>query len=637
MQNTFRLEDWIIRPQRSIIERGDETVHLKPKSMAVLECLALTAGEVVSRDTLFDTVWPGAVVSDDTLTQCIVELRKAFGDTAHDAKYIETIPKKGFRLVPAVESINGDPGNGKVESQPQISAGDERWYLSGRVVSIAAGVVFVVIVVAWNWLASPERQRTLIIEDTPSIAVLPFVHLGPATDQEYFADGLSEDLLNKLARIKDLRVSGRTSSFYFKGKNETLEEIGSALDVGYVLEGSVRRAGDELRITSQLVDVSNGYQVWSDNYDRPLDDIFEIQDEIAEAVAMALSITLGVGDIGSLVGGTTNPDAYNEYLLAQSLYREFTPGSISAALEKFKLAIEIDSNYALAWERIADIYVSSLYAPGLELPGDWRELSEEALNRAISLAPTSQAIIATTAYRHIHLNEWQEAARVLERGENPETSTNDTLVRTNAHLLGSVGRNREAIPLMERARRLDPLSGVVGIYLVPEYVEVGRYEEADAELERSWNLGKYRPLFGAIGLGLAFSSRNPRLMEKWVDRFLEVQNNYGREDFTVMFDLIDDREAALDWLRENHEAGEEVVPRYFISMWAAYHGDAELALKALPSYPNPAFYWYESKAGIRRLEGFKNIVRELGLVDYWREFGWSEHCRPVGEDDFECE
>ena len=161
--------------------------------------------------------------------------------------------------------------------------------------------------------------------------------MSPSGDLEYFADGLSEDLLNKLARIKDLRVSGRTSSFYFKGKNEALEEIGKALDVGYVLEGSVRRAGDELRITSQLVEVSNGYQMWSDNYDRPLVDIFEIQNEIAEAVAMALSITLGVGEIGGLVGGTANPDAYNEYLLAQSLHREFTPASNAAALDHLGL------------------------------------------------------------------------------------------------------------------------------------------------------------------------------------------------------------------------------------------------------------------------------------------------------------
>lgn len=219
-----------------------------------------------------------------------------------------------------------------------------------------------------------------------------------------------------------LRVTGRTSSFYFKDKNKAQQDIGKILDVGYVLEGSVRRVGDKFRITAQLVDVSNGYQVWSDNFDRPLENIFKIQDEITEAVSIALSITLSVGDIGGLIGGTINPDAYKEYLLAQSLYREFTPDSVAAALEKFKLAIEIDPNYALAWERLADIYITSLYLPGLELHGDWRKLSAKALNRAMSLAPTSQAVIATTAYRHIHLYEWQETARVLERGENPRAT-----------------------------------------------------------------------------------------------------------------------------------------------------------------------------------------------------------------------
>ena len=570
MQNAFRLGDWIVRPHRSIIERGDEIVHLKPKSIAVLECLAFTTDEVVSRDTLFNTVWPGAVVSDDVLTQAIVELRKAFGDTVRDARFIETIPKKGFRLVPEVVPIGDTQIRDLAPSTPSEAAASGGWYSSGRNLSAVAGLILIAAVLVWYWLPPTVRQKTLVIEDTPSIAVLPFVYLGAGKDEQYFADGLSEDLLNKLARIKGLRVSGRTSSFYFKDKNEALEDIGKILDVGHVLEGSVRRAGDELRITAQLVDVSNGYQVWSENFDRPLEDIFQIQDDIAEAVSIALSITLSVGDIGGLIGGTTNPDAYNEYLLAQSLYREFTPGSISAALEKFKLAIEIDPNYALAWERIADIYISSLYPSGLELRGDWRKLSDEALNRAISLAPTSQAVIATTAYRHIHLNEWQEAARVLERGENPEISTNDTLVRTNAHLLGSVGRSREAIPLMERARRLDPLSGIVSIYLVPEYVEAGLFEQANADLERIWNLGEYQSLFGWIGLGLAFSSRNLELIEQWVGRFLEFNNDYGGVVHSQMLDMINDREGALSWLRNNFSKDEEVVPRYAISLWAAY-------------------------------------------------------------------
>ena len=634
-KESFNVGDWCVEPLMNRISLGPDSISLRPQLMELLVYLAERNGQVANLEGIHDDLWSGKVVSTGTIYNCVAELRHAFARYDAQTTYIETIPKKGYRLAASVSGADTqirDPA----PSTPSAAAANERWYSSGRNLSAAAGLILIAAVLVWYWWAPTARQRTLVIEDTPSIAVLPFVDLGPGKDQEYFADGLSEDLLNKLARIKDLRVIGRTSSFYFKDKNEALQDIGKTLDVGHILEGSVRRAGDELRITAQLVDVSNGYQVWSDNFDRPLEDIFQIQDEIAEAVSMALSITLSVGDIGGLIGGTTNPDAYNEYLLAQSLYREFTPGSISAAVEKFKLAIEIDPNYALAWERLADIYVSSLYLSGLELHGDWRKLSDEALNRAISLAPTSQAVIATTAYRHIHLNEWQEAARVLERGENPEISTNDTLVRTNAHLLGSVGRGREAIPLMERARRLDPLSAIVSIYLVPEYVEAGRFEEADADLERIWNLGEYQSLFGQIGLGLAFSSRNLELMEEWVGRFLEFNNNHGGEVHLLMFDMIDDREGALSWLRNNYSEDEEVVPRYAISMWAAFHGDAELALKTLPDYANPQMLWYDNYSEIRRLEGFKDIVLELGLVDYWREFGWSEHCRPVGEDDFEC-
>jgi TolB-like protein/DNA-binding winged helix-turn-helix (wHTH) protein len=629
----FRLDDWVIRPQRSIVEREDKTVHVKPKSMAVLVCLAEANGEVVSRDEIFSAVWPGSIVSDDTLTQCVVEIRKAFDDTARDARFIETIPKKGFRLVPKVTSIS--TGSATIDTGPAANVDPKPWYSPRRGLAIAAAAL-VIIAITNYWMGFGERQSTLIIEDSKSIAVLPFLDLGAERDQEYFADGLSEDLINKLAQIRNLRVSGRTSSFYFRDKDEELAQIGRTLDVGHIVEGSVRRVEDQLRVTAQLVDTSNGFQLWSENYDRPIEDIFSIQDEIAESVATALSIKLGVGEIGGLIGGTANPAAYNEYHLAQSLYREFTPDSILTALEHFRLAIEIDPDYALAWERVADIYVSSLYAPNLNLPGDWRELSGEALEHATDLAPDSQSVIATTAYRHMHLNEWQEAARVLMRGENPAFSSNEILVRINAHLLGAVGRSLEAIPLMERARRLDPLSGTVSLYLVPEYIETRRYADADADLERIWKLNEYRQLFGWIGLGLGVSSRDPDLLEKWVGRFLEVNDNYGGAVHTAMLALLDQPDAALDWLRKNMGRNDQSVPASAISIWAGYHGDAELALEMLPDYTTPQALWYDSIAGIRQLDGFKEIVLEFGLVDYWREFGWAEYCQPVSEDDFEC-
>ena len=225
----FGLDDWIVRPQRSVIERGEASVHLKPKSMAVLECLARAGGDVVSRDELFDTVWPGGVVSDDVLTQCIVELRKAFGDTARDAHFIETIPKKGFRIVPRVLPLSGRSGvtaqaladDGTPGRQPgEPDKNSQSWWPNKAFPPLAIAVLISAFLVWYQFLNAPlERDSVLVIEDTPSIAVLPFADLSNEKDQEYFADGLSEDLLNKLARIKDLRVSGRTSSFYFKDMN----------------------------------------------------------------------------------------------------------------------------------------------------------------------------------------------------------------------------------------------------------------------------------------------------------------------------------------------------------------------------------------------------------------------------------
>jgi transcriptional activator of cad operon len=209
MQNAFRLGDWLVQPQRSIIERGDESVHLKPKSMAVLKCLAVAGGEVVSRDQLFDTVWPGGVVSDDTLTQCVVELRKAFGDSAHEAQIIETIPKMGFRLVPPVVPLDSETKHSGKKT-------------TSRAIAVAICATLILGVLYWYQTSSLSRNPIIEIEDVKSIAVLPFVDMSPDEDQEYFADGLSEELTNRLGRLSDLRVTGRTSSFYFKDKDVDL-------------------------------------------------------------------------------------------------------------------------------------------------------------------------------------------------------------------------------------------------------------------------------------------------------------------------------------------------------------------------------------------------------------------------------
>ena len=215
--------------------------------MAVLECLALAGGEVVTRDQLFDTVWPGGVVSDDVLTQCVVELRKAFGDAAHDAHFIETIPKKGFRLVPEVKPLEEVA---KDRDKTDDALFRPPWTRPVVVVPVLGAALVGLLLYWFQATIEPDRNRTLLIEDSQTLAVLPFVDMSPDDDQEHFAEGISEELLNRLSRLEDLRVTGRTSAFFFKDKGASLDEIGEVLNVGHVLEGSVRKTEDTLRITT---------------------------------------------------------------------------------------------------------------------------------------------------------------------------------------------------------------------------------------------------------------------------------------------------------------------------------------------------------------------------------------------------
>ena len=259
MNSGYRLDDWVIRPQHACIERGGEVIHLKPKPMAVLECLCRAGGEVVTRDALFDSVWPGGVVSDATLTQCIVELRRAFGDSAQSPRVIKTIPKVGFCLIPPIKQLEAETRIPTDRNKP-----DKQW-TSKRPGLMGAALVFLVLAVGGWWIQrdvadSVPKPAVRISDMAPSIAVLPFVNMSEDPGNEYFSDGLSEELQILLAKIPELKVSARTSSFAFRNKDVTIAEIASALNVAHVLEGSVRKSGNRIRISVQLIEARRSGQ-----------------------------------------------------------------------------------------------------------------------------------------------------------------------------------------------------------------------------------------------------------------------------------------------------------------------------------------------------------------------------------------
>ena len=283
MDADFKVGDWIIRPERLRMRLPGRTVQITPKAMAVLVCLADAKGHVVARNDILDKVWPGAAVTDDVLTQCIVELRKAFGDSAHDPRYIETIPRKGFRLVAPVTDIDQD------------TASESKWPKDKRLGVVILVVAMMLAAGTWWMLNSSENAVFRTPHADRAVAVLPFVDNSAPGDQGYLANGITEEIITRLSSIEDLLVVGRTSAGLRRDNSKDIATIASELDVRFLLEGSVARSENEIHVTARLVDTESTYNLWTGTYDRALDDIFAVQDEIAESVARALSLTLNVG------------------------------------------------------------------------------------------------------------------------------------------------------------------------------------------------------------------------------------------------------------------------------------------------------------------------------------------------------
>jgi transcriptional activator of cad operon len=284
LKRTLRIGDWLVNPVSGEIARGEERVRLEARTMRLLLCLAENPGEVVSIDTLLNQVWSGVVVTPDSVYQAIAALRRLLGDDAKQPAYIVTVPRLGYRLVAPVES--------QVEALPAALPAR----VSSRMfVTMSLGVLLVAGAVTYYLVDGRDasgQAAASAVAGPKTIAVLPFLDLTDSMNEEPFADGMTEELIHKLSKVQGLRVPGPTDSFYFKGKQLPLAEIARSLRVSYVLDGSVRKSGDTLRVAARLVRADDGYVVWSETYDRPVDDKLMVQDDIAGEVTSALRTTI---------------------------------------------------------------------------------------------------------------------------------------------------------------------------------------------------------------------------------------------------------------------------------------------------------------------------------------------------------
>lgn len=448
---------------------GDEQVD--PKVLEVLVALARRPGEYVTREVLIDEVWPDRVVTDNVLSRCIYQLRKHLvraGGSRNYKALIQTLPKRGYRLDAEVL-----PGGPAVDAFPKPRAASRR--------GVALLATLVVVVTAW-WALDGAREGAVPeagLQAPVSIAVLPFADLSAEGDQEYFADGISDELIIVLSKRPGLRVTARSSSFWFKGQNADIATVAEKLDVNYVLEGSVRRAEDRVRITAQLVDATDSLTLWSETFDREFGDVFAIQDEIASAVAENLEPALRGNDTGR-AAPTPDPEAYALNLHARFLFNRRLPGDMEHAESYYRRALEIDPDYAAAWAGLAGVYyIQAAYGE--------REVSE-GLVLARTAAERAVALDATLADARARLGRVLEVigereAAAAHMAEALEFGHNSPLVLSmQAGYAWARGDFEEAVDLNRRAAAYDPLNAVIRDNLANNLMSAGRLEEAEREI-----------------------------------------------------------------------------------------------------------------------------------------------------------
>ncbi|MDH3819566.1 MAG: winged helix-turn-helix domain-containing protein [Gammaproteobacteria bacterium] len=379
----YRFEEFTLNTAKREVHRGAEAVKIEPRTYELLIYLLENRDRAIGKDELQDKVW-GTIVSDSAMTRGVMKLRKSLGDTS-DA-IIKTVPRFGYRFVAEVESLPepAQPVSSQAPARP--APPQKRNHLLLLVVAAAIVAVLFATVFRDAWIKPAV--------DPKSIAVLPFDDLSESQDQQWFADGLAEEILNSLARTPDLSVTGRTSSFAFRDSNQGIPSIAGALGVAHILEGSVRREGDQIRVTAQLIRARDGMHLWSENFDHPAANLIQVQESIAINIALALKTAMDPEALAALVSsGTRSVAAFEAYLRGLAGYTSMLEtGDVDAymgAIDAFEQAVEIDPEFALAHGEIANYWMTQLSQVAIasgrqdKSVAEIRAASEKALDNAI--------------------------------------------------------------------------------------------------------------------------------------------------------------------------------------------------------------------------------------------------------------
>jgi TolB-like protein/DNA-binding winged helix-turn-helix (wHTH) protein/Tfp pilus assembly protein PilF len=627
--SSLRIGAWRVDPALDQISKDGNTVKLERRAMQLLLCLAEHAGEVVSVERLLDQVWAGVVVTPDSVYHAVAALRRLLGDDTKEPAYIANIPRRGYRLIaPVAPSV--DVPQVSAEDAPSPAAEPPRATLAVKegpfTLRAIATLLSIALFLALGYVGIYKFRLSRSVATEPpapqvvsqkSIAVLPFLDMSEKKDQEYFGDGMAEEILDLLVKIPGLKVIGRTSSFQFKGKNEDLRTIGNKLGAAYVLEGSVRESGNRLRVSAQLIDSRDGTQLMSQTYDRDMSDILKMQDEIAATLVRALQIEVSAADGIVPRPALSNTESYTLYLQGRHAVDRFDQKGFEQAANYFQRALELDPSFAAAAAELASTY-SAL--------GEWDFMpraiaSERARNlaeRAISLKP--DLAIAHAVLGNIHLvYDWDWPAADREIRQAMVLAPNDALILQMAarHLL-ITGRWDDALKLLNASLEQDPLSP--GGYIQLNWVQIrrGRLAEAEAAVRRTLEIS---PTFSWAHyyLGVTLLARGQR--EAALAEFQKETADGGRLGGCAIAYFALGRKsesnAALA-ARLKLDANDDA---FGIASTYAFRGESDEAMRWLDrayAQKDPGLYTIKGEPPLKNLEAdprFKAFLRKMNLPD----------------------
>jgi len=632
----FRLD-----PNRHRLFRGDEVVALSPKAIETLILLVENRGKLLERETLMDALWPHVIVEDANLTVAVSQLRKALNQNGDNAEFILTIPRVGYRFVADTCEVIKPPeqlvleqrtrsqpiadkaeANTTTMAPPELQAKisllpEQRSLLRMQrrlIVALALCLTIAVAAVAYRFVRSDNSAPGNI----GSVAVLPLKNLTGDPSAEYFSDGITESIISELSKIPELKVISRASVFVFKGKEVDPTEAGRRLGVASIVEGSLLKSNDRIRVQLRLVAAADGHVIWSgDSYERAAADILKVQDEISCNVAEHLRPVFCAGKPARR--STESVAAYEAYLKGRYYMSQRTAEGLMKAIQFFQRATEIDARYALAYCDLAESYKLAVWyvpMPASEAVPELQAAATKAIELDSSLAE------AHTAMAEVYSFQWRWKESLAENERAITLQPGYGAGHHNVALaLALIGRNAEALAHINRARELDPLSVIINTDFGWIYYLGHRYDEAIAQYQKALELD---PNFTLAHFDLALAYSALGLHDKAV---AEMQNARARgSDYLAglgyLYGVAGRRAEALTTLAELERlAKQQYVPPYHFAWIYTGLGDKDKAIALLQQvYAEHTQHVVDFKTvpmfdSLRSDERFRELVQKVGLPD----------------------